>query len=289
MKYISILFIALIFFSCTNSPPQVIETDDYELIIPENPKAVLILFPGFGGNAERIKQESKIPQEAVDNNIVVLLFNTYNYHLFLTYNEKDALENIISNTLKTHHLESESVFLGGFSSGGNVTLLMADRLNAKGLFIIDSPVDLANFYSRCQNIVQNNDEEVIEESKYFLKYFNSNFGNPTEDISMYEEYSPYTSITNFTYNIPFSKNTATRLYTEPDLKYYKKKFNDIQFSDLNTFSIQKMHNSLLESGYQNIEYIETKNKGYRANGKRTPHSWSIVDAKEIVGWIFKNN
>jgi len=31
--------------------------------------------------------------------------------------------------------------------------------------------------------------------------------------------------------------------------------------------------------------IETKNKGYRNNGERNPHSWSIVDVDELIQWI----
>ena len=79
------------------------------------------------------------------------------------------------------------------------------------------------------------------------------------------------------------------MYTEPDLDFYKQWFPEIKISNLNAFSIQKMYKSLLNLGYKNIEYIETKNKGYRANGDRAPHSWSIVDEKEIVKWILENN
>ena len=290
MKKTSLLLIILSLFSCNKNPPQTIVTDDYELTIPENPKAVLILFPGLGGNAEFIKQESKIPETAVNNQIAVLLFNTYNNHLFLTYDEKNKLENIISSTLKTHHLENKNIFLGGFSSGGNIALLITNLLNPKGVFIIDSPVDLANLYFNSEKKVQNSiDRKAISEPQYLVNRLNKTLGNPNENISPYENYSPYTSITNYIYNINFSKDIAIRLYTEPDLEFYKQWYNKIEFNDLNTSSIKKMYKSLHKLGYKNIEYIETQNKGYRSNGQRSPHSWSIVDAKEIVSWILKKN
>ena len=290
MKNISLLLVILFLFSCKTESPQVIKTDDYELIIPNNPKAILILFPGLGGNANLIKQESKIPKEAIENQIAVLLFNSYNHHLFLYSDEKHDLEELISNTLKTHHLENKNIFLGGFSSGGNVALLSTDNLNAKGVFIIDSPLDLANLYLTSEKKLQNCiDEKVNSEPQYLVNLLNKALGNPNEDISHYENYSPYTSTTNFIYNINFSKDTAIRLFTEPDLDFYQKWCSEIKFSDLNAFSIQKMYNSLLKLGYKNIEYIETQNKGYRANGNRSPHSWSIVDEKEIIDWILKNN
>lgn len=76
MKNFLLLLTVFLFFCCKNNPPKIIKTDDYELVIPENPKAVLILFPGFNGDAKRINQESKIPKEAIDNNIAVMLFNS---------------------------------------------------------------------------------------------------------------------------------------------------------------------------------------------------------------------
>ncbi|MCF6279571.1 MAG: hypothetical protein L3J14_04405 [Flavobacteriaceae bacterium] len=289
MRNIILLFTLFLFLSCKNNPPKIIQTDDYELIIPNNPKSILILFPGFNGDAKRIKQQSKIPIEAIDNNIAVMLFNSYNHHLFLYDDEKNNLEELISTTLKVNQLENKNIFLGGFSSGGNVTLLIANQINAKGIFIIDAPVDLANFYFRCQKKLQNNDGEITQFPKYFYELFNSTFGNPNEDISLYENYSPYTSATNFTYNIDYPKDMSIRLYTEPDLEFYQKIFNDFSFSDLNTPSIKKMYEDLKNNGHTDIKYIETTNKGFRADRTRSPHSWSIADEKEIVKWILKNN
>ena len=290
MKNILFFLSVFLFFSCKKNPPEIIKTDDYELIIPNNPKAVLILFPGMGGNAKNIKKQSKIPQKALDNDIAVLLLNHFNHHLFLYEQEKNQLQKIILNTLKEQHLENINIFLGGFSSGGNVALLIADRVNSKGVFIIDSPVDLADLYFTSEKKVQNNiDEELISEPKYLIRHLTKTIGNPTEDISSYENYSPYTSMTDFTYNLQFSQDIAIRLYTEPALEFYKQRFNKIEFEDLNASSIKKIHQSLQKLGYKNIEYIETKNKGFRANGNRSPHSWSIVDEKEIVHWILKNN
>ncbi|MDX6747060.1 hypothetical protein SHK09_09685 [Polaribacter sp. PL03] len=43
----------------------------------------------------------------------------------------------------------------------------------------------------------------------------------------------------------------------------------------------------LEFGGDNIKLINTKNRGYRANGERHPHSWSIVDEKDLINWILE--
>jgi hypothetical protein len=44
---------------------------------------------------------------------------------------------------------------------------------------------------------------------------------------------------------------------------------------------------LKKSNFKQVEYISTENKGYRANGDRHPHSWSIVDKDKLVEWILE--
>lgn len=38
-------------------------------------------------------------------------------------------------------------------------------------------------------------------------------------------------------------------------------------------------------GNQEAEFIQTFQTGYRRNGQRHPHSWSIIDAEECVDWM----
>lgn len=55
---------------------------------------------------------------------------------------------------------------------------------------------------------------------------------------------------------------------------------------MNAFYIKKLSETLIEKGYEHVEYIPTTNKGYRANGERHPHSWVIVDKKDLIKWMF---
>ena len=81
------------------------------------------------------------------------------------------------------------------------------------------------------------------------------------------------------------KNLKIRFYTEPDLKWWKEnRKND--FEDLNAFYIEKLADKLKsEFGNTNVELIKTENRGYRANGERHPHSWSIVNEKDLINWM----
>jgi hypothetical protein len=46
---------------------------------------------------------------------------------------------------------------------------------------------------------------------------------------------------------------------------------------------------LKKDGFKHVELITTENKGYRANGQRHPHSWSIVDGKDLIKWMLGNH
>ncbi len=45
---------------------------------------------------------------------------------------------------------------------------------------------------------------------------------------------------------------------------------------------------LLLSGNEQAEFMTAKQPGYRSNGMRHPHSWSIVDEVEMVQWVLKS-
>jgi hypothetical protein len=40
-------------------------------------------------------------------------------------------------------------------------------------------------------------------------------------------------------------------------------------------------------GKGNVSYIKTEDRGYRASGDRHPHSWALVDEKDLIEWILK--
>ena len=59
------------------------------------------------------------------------------------------------------------------------------------------------------------------------------------------------------------------------------------YEDQNVYDQDRMIQRLREIGNQHVEQIKSTNKGYRKDGKRHPHSWSIVDERELTEWIIK--
>lgn len=293
-----------LFTSCKNAGIEKIENtkknefkniinDNYELSQPTDTKAVLVLFGGYPERAKDIKQEFTIFESAMENGIAVVYMN-YNQKLWLEENEKIKLVEDLDNIFEENNLPKTKTYLGGFSSGGNVALLISDflvfqksEMTPKGVFVIDSPINLAGLYkSSVKNLERDFSELSLQESTWLLETLGKNLGNPLNDITKYENYSIYTSQTENFDNIKNLKNVKIRFYSEPDTTWWKQN-RMADFDQMNAFYIEQLSKLLKKSSFKQIEYIATENKGYRANGERNPHSWSIVDKKELIEWITK--
>ncbi len=304
-KYLALTLIFTFFISCKNAGTEKTENaeknefeevinDNYELFKPKDGlKAVLVLFGGYPEKADDIRREFNILENAKENGIAVVYMN-YNQKLWLEENEKKKLAEQLQNIFEENHLPKNNIYLGGFSSGGNVALLISDfltqkhaEIKPKGVFVVDSPIDLVALYKSSEkNVDRNFSEPSIRESTWLIETLGEQFGNPHSTISNYENFSVYTSETeNFT-NIKDLKNVKIRFYAEPDTLWWKQN-RMYDFDQTNAYSLERLSKLLKESGFTQVEYITTKNKGYRANGERHPHSWSILDKKELIEWITK--
>ncbi len=297
-KYILLFFV--VFISCKSEKkvekeltPKIITTNEYELIKPaKDSKAVLILFGGFGEDVAAIKREFKIVDIAKRNNISVLLMN-YSRKLWLEASEKRNLAQLLQTTLEKYNLNKKAVFIGGFSSGGVVSLHISNYIigkeefyiDPKGVFIADSPIDLLALYKTSElNIERNFSDVAVQESNWIIDTFNKKLGSPKDSISNYEKYAVYNMESNYSKNLDNLKNTKLRFYTEPDFTWWKKNRN-ADVAQTNAYYIQNLSMALKNRGFKHVEYITSENKGYRANGDRHPHSWSIIDTENLVDWI----
>lgn len=270
-------------------------TEEYELYKPnETVKGVLILFGGYPEKADDIKRESQILDIARENGIAVILSN-FNQTLWLKDSEKHQLAEQLQQIVIEHQLPTDNIYIGGFSSGGVVSLLISDfivgmkqyYIDPKGVFIVDSPIDLVALYrSSEKNIERNFSEPSIQESTWLLETLGNTFGNPNENIEDYEKNAVFTYSTDNISNLKRLKQTKIRLYTEPDTLWWQEN-RMADYDQMNAFYIKALSESLTEKGFKHVEYIPTTDKGYRANGDRHPHSWSIIDKKDLIKWMLK--
>ena len=300
MKTIQLLIGLLFLVSCQqkqNTPikTEITRTSNYELHQVVHSKSLLILFPGGGGNSTNIKQEFHILDIAKKNNISVLLMN-FSGKLWIENEDYRLLENQLTAVIKNKNLNPDNIHIGGMSIGGNIALQLSNYLTLKdsdiqpkGVFIVDSPIDLHLLYKSAIKDINTAGftEERLQEPKWIVNYFEDVFGGKDSLLMNIKNIALFTYQTNTIKNISALKNTNVRLYTEPDVKWWREN-RQTDFENTNAFVIQKLAMQLTNEGWSKFELITTKNKGYRANGDRHPHSWSIVDEKDLVKWILES-
>lgn len=305
-KIIGLFLLVLVSYSCKNVgsqtsesasyyPIQEVITENYHLHKPTNgTKKVIILFGGFPEKAEDIKREFKINEAALEKGIALVYMN-YNQKLWLEKTEKNYLANLLQEIILEYQLPKDEVYIGGFSSGGNMALLISAfimqnkhfDMMLKGVFIVDSPIDLVALYKSSEKNIANDFSDVsVQESTWIIETLEREFGSPYDDISKYQEYAVYTSETNSIDNVKVLSKVKIRLYTEPDTLWWKENRN-AEYDQMNAYYIKRFAERLQTEGFNQVEYIPTENKGFRANGDRHPHSWSIIDKDDLLRWIME--
>ncbi|HEX2617674.1 MAG TPA: hypothetical protein VHL57_09035 [Flavobacteriales bacterium] len=271
-----------------NASPREIHTADYDLIIPAKQNALLILFPCFSCDAADTRAESRIADTAAANGIAVLLMN-FNRRILMSEAEKQEVLGTIASAVKEHDVDASNTFIGGFSSGGNVSVLLAKALlrsaeppvQLKGVFAVDSPLDLALLYACSQrDLAKTTFPEHKAEARYVVALLDSTLGSPMDSLANYERSAP---LLNTAASVTPLKDLPIRFYTEPDTAWWRANRDD-GYEELNAFGLKRINDTLVAMGNARSEYITTEGRGIQ-HGHRHPHAWSIVDEKELVAWI----
>ncbi|MEZ4911402.1 MAG: serine hydrolase domain-containing protein [Saprospiraceae bacterium] len=271
-------------------PTEHIVREQYELFKVQDSKALLILFPPGTSSAKDIQEEFDIITAATANQISILFMN-FNRHIWIDETTTKHLANQLTTICNKNQIKTEHVYMGGMSIGGNVALTLSNYLHQynfdyapKGTFIVDSPIELSALY---ENSIMNLSnpvfgEERLAESKWIINYFEKEFPKDSllENI---QKVSPFSLKSKFT-SVPILKRSKLRFYTEPDSLWWLEN-RQLDFESTNAYAIQQVAKDLKTKNWDQFELIETKNKGYRANGERHPHSWSIVDVRNLIEWI----
>lgn len=267
----------------------------YLAVEPESDSiaGVLVLLAGFGQRAEDIFPETKLPQTASANHILTIAFAGGN-KLYADSMTQSNLNAVLEDVLDTYKVDSNKFVLGGFSAGGMIALRYVELCNEfpdkfpiqpKGVFMVDSPIDIFTIYDELENDFKNKFSEVaVEEAERAMKFVRDDYGVPRENSAVYSKLTAFSINKAYGENEIFLKNTAVRAYHDVDISWLL--VNRNQTVHNSNFEVSaELINRLLLMGNKKAEFIQTFKTGYRNNGQRHPHSWSIVDEVECISWI----
>lgn len=269
-------------------------TGYYIVSLPEKIDMVLVLLPGFGQYPESIYVESKLPALAADNNIMVISF-AGGHKIYADENVVSNINQMITHAIDKFELTDMYWAIGGFSAGGTLALRYTEYcyefpsdypIMPKAVFTVDSPIDLFGLWKYLNNEIEKNFSEVgVSEAKYVANLLESEIGRLEEHRTTYKELTPYYSELKVPGNERHLMQAAVRVYHDVDVAWLIENRRRSAF-DSNYLYASDMINKLKLQGHKHAEFIQGKT-GYRSNGQRHPHSWSIVDEQECIEWLLK--
>lgn len=258
-------------------------------------KALLVLFDGGAGKAARIAPETSLPDSAIDYRFKTIGIDQS--ELFISDSCYSRIRTIIAHVMKEEGI-TENLFIGGFSLGGYTALRFSELAVQKkdeamipnAVFAIDPPLDHLDFVNYCQRELKRDcpNKDAIEigkaEAGWILNYYDENFGPLESDSASYIANSCFTATLPDGGNAKYLIDIPVNMIHEIDIMWLiRERCRDL--ADANAIISSKFINYLYRLGNQEATITQTSNKGYRSDGRRHPHSWSIADPIQTLEWL----
>ena len=306
--YVILFVVSCSFLSCQKNLPssakieritldELDETHGYYLCVEpkeENIATIMLLLPGLGQKPEDIFQDTDLHQFAFNNNIMTVGF-AGQLRIAADSFMVNKLDAILSDVIKRYNITDQNLVLGGFSAGGSIALRYTELckqfpqdhpIQPAAVFMADAPVDLFHMWKTNQDLKKANLSKVaVDEANWVEKIFNNLYGGtPTTHPELFMKLSPFCMDPAKGNNESYLKDVAIRAYHDVDIPWRLKNRNQTVVHS-NFFATSDLINRLNLLGNTQAEFIQTYQKGFRRNGQRHPHSWSIVDSKDCINWI----
>ena len=266
----------------------------FTLWLPDSGEATgLIVFTH--SRRDTVSSETLI-NYALKANLGVLYATTDNSVEF--FFDKDRLievEQYIHQALTVGNIPQENILYCGMSLEGTRAMKLAIfgksnlsvyKITPRAIAICDAPLDMVRFHKEMTKAVTLNFSPIsASEGSWVSGYLEKNLGGtPEKNLDAYIQYSPYCYLDQGGPNLSKLDDIAIRAYAEPDINWWMENRRKDYYS-MNAIDLAALINELNIRGNEEAELIITRNKGYRPDGQRHPHSWSIVDEQELVEWF----
>lgn len=276
--------------------PTAIDSTHYYIAVapPSKPiKGVLVLLPGFGQSAESIFPETKLHNVAYANQILTIALAAGN-KIHCDASVEKWLNTVLDDVKNRFRVGSDHFVIGGYSAGGTIAIRYTELcqqkpanfpITPKATFAVDSPLDLVELWHYFdQEIKKDYSPAGVSEAKFIQSIMRKEIGEPSTSTKNYERLSPFLRSNTKLGNEQFLVRTPLRFYEDSDVAWQLKERRR-SFFDMNGPVASELLKRLLLAGNTKVEFMMAKQAGYRSNGMRHPHSWSIVDEVELVQWM----
>lgn len=258
------------------------------------PRALLVLFNGGNGKAAGIPPETKLPQVAEKEKFLTIGIDQSQF--FINDSTYEYISTVIHEIMLQENITQ--YFIGGMSLGGFTALryteMVVERQDTSlipgAIFGVDPPIDHIAMRDYCfRELERDCSNEAASnlgkgEAKWILNYYEQAFGDFSEHRENYIQQSCFSAELEDGGNARYLKAIPINMIHELDPMWLiQERCRDI--TDSNLYSSSKLINYLYNQGNKNAKITLTQNLGYRSNGLRHPHSWSIAEPNKTLDWL----
>lgn len=272
----------------------------YSLLLPENDAvvagvAVFIDPRRFQPSSLPVDQGS-FDAAALGRKMAVLHITTGNPLDFL-FGEGSVQEvaERIGTILRQAGLDCAPVFLAGLSLGGTRALRLAEFLAAhparapfgvSAVAIVDAPLDMERLWESEHRAADLGFHPASSDEGRWVTYLlEENLGGPPSTASArYAEVSPYSQRTPEGGSAVYLRGLPIRAYHEPDVDWWIENRRK-SYYDMNSLDLAALINQLRILGNEHADLVTTHAEREGYSDGASPHTWSIVDNRELVSWF----
>ena len=270
----------------------------YALEPKDTTEGVLVLFPSTWESAENVINNNIELTRLAHKENLLLIIPSINYNVCLDETSMSFLNTAFKHMIDKYTPPINKIVLGGFSLGGMNAIRyteMAYSNIGKTLFKpaavygVDPPLDLERLFISFERTLEKNfSKPAMQEASDYINKMNLKFGGRPDDFrEIYVKHSMYSKSEKDGGNAKYLVNVPVRIYCDPDIEWQLNN-RRMDYYDMNALDQTAMINYLLLSGSTKAEFINAVGKGYRMDGRRHPHSWSLVEPEDCINWLLKN-
>lgn len=272
----------------------------YKVLIPEtSSKGLLVIIGGFCTTPDEVMQETKLPEMAVKEGYTVVMpyliddcstIDSLNIY-------QTRLEILIPEIIKNYNIPVGKFIIGGQSLGGHRALYYTEQAYKKiskkiikpnAVFGVDPPLNMKRLWNSFTYGVRVNYSEIsVGEGKEMLRRFKIMYGgSPSQKPKKYEEVSSFYPEAKDGGNAKYLKTVPIRLYCDPDINWIIENRRG-SYETMNATDLSGCISQLMLLGNKKAEFVNCIGKGFKPDGTRHPHYFSMLDPVEFISWANK--
>lgn len=269
---------------------------------PVPTRGLLVLLPGYGGDFSDFSIPAgpylDVAHRLAGQGIATLLIAPPAGALFGDSVHLRRMEDTIGEITRQLSQRPLPVAVGGFSSGGTDAVLLGERCGRsrcltphrlRAVFAVDAPLDYFRVWDQAQlSLEQRVPGSNLAEARLVAERIEQRLGGrPSPASPAYLSASPLAARQADGGNARYLVAFAVRAYVEPDVQWWMQNRGG-DYYGLNALDAASLIRHLQTLGNTRAELIVASGKGYRGDGRRHPHSWSIVDEVALADWVGRN-